>query len=64
LARNTIYCAHYYAIQAMVQAVGEKYSKWYPQIRDALISQLAPWAIIILATPIATSRFTKDDESL
>ena len=33
------YYAHYYAIQAMVQAGDEKYSKWYPQIRDALISQ-------------------------
>jgi len=30
---------HYYAIQAMVQAGDEEYSKWYPQIRDALISQ-------------------------
>ncbi len=33
------YYAHYYAIQAMVQAGDEEYSKWYPQIRDALISQ-------------------------
>jgi hypothetical protein len=30
---------HYYAIQAMVQAGDDEYSKWYPQIRDALISQ-------------------------
>ena len=30
---------HYYAIQAMVQAGDEEYSKWYPQIRDALISK-------------------------
>ena len=30
---------HYYAIQAMVQAGDEEYSKWYPQIRDALVSQ-------------------------
>ncbi len=30
---------HYYAIQAMVQAGDEEYSKWYPQIRDALISR-------------------------
>lgn len=29
---------HYYAIQAMVQAGEEHYTKWYPQIRDALIS--------------------------
>jgi len=33
------YYTHYYAIQAMVQAGDEEYSKWYPQIRDALISQ-------------------------
>jgi putative lipoic acid-binding regulatory protein len=30
---------HYYAIQAMVQAGDEEYAKWYPQIRDALISK-------------------------
>ncbi len=30
---------HYYAIQAMVQAGDEEYSKWYPQVRDALISK-------------------------
>ena len=29
--------AHYYAMQAMVQAGDEHYAKWYPQIRDALI---------------------------
>ena len=33
---------HYYAIQAMVQAGEEHYSKWYPQIRDALISIQQP----------------------
>ena len=31
--------AHYYAIQAMVQAGDQEYSEWYPQIRDALVSQ-------------------------
>ncbi len=30
---------HYYAIQAMVQAGDERYAKWYPQIRDALIAR-------------------------
>ena len=30
---------HYYAIQAMVQAGDEEYAKWYPKIRDALISK-------------------------
>ncbi|MGY8660504.1 MAG: prenyltransferase/squalene oxidase repeat-containing protein [Verrucomicrobiales bacterium] len=33
------YYSHYYAIQAMVQAGDDKYAKWYPKIRDALISQ-------------------------
>ena len=56
------YYAHYYAIQAMVQAGDEQYASWYPRIRDALISKQLPngsWgssyetpmAIIILATP-------------
>ena len=31
------YYAHYYAIQAMVQAGDDEYAEWYPQIRDALI---------------------------
>jgi hypothetical protein len=31
--------AHYYAIQAMVQAGDQEYSDWYPKIRDALVSQ-------------------------
>jgi uncharacterized protein YfaS (alpha-2-macroglobulin family) len=33
------YYAHYYAIQAMVQAGDDEYTKWYPQIRDALLSK-------------------------
>ena len=33
------YYSHYYAIQAMVQAGDEEYSKWYPQVRDTLINQ-------------------------
>ena len=31
------YYAHYYAIQAMVQAGGDHYANWYPKIRDVLI---------------------------
>jgi hypothetical protein len=34
--------AHYYAMQAMVQAGDEHYAKWYPQIRDALIPLQKP----------------------
>ena len=34
--------AHYYAIQAMVQAGEEHYTKWYPQIRDALLAIQQP----------------------
>ena len=33
------YYAHYYAIQAMVQAGDEAYFEWYPKIRDALVKQ-------------------------
>jgi hypothetical protein len=33
------YYTHYYAIQAMVQAGDDEYAKWYPQIRDALITR-------------------------
>lgn len=36
------YYAHYYAIQAMVQAGGDHYAKWYPQIRDVLIGLQQP----------------------
>jgi len=36
------YYAHYYTLQAMVQAGDEHYAKWYPQIRDALINLQQP----------------------
>lgn len=36
------YYAHYYAMQAMVQAGDEHYAKWYPQIRDALLTLQKP----------------------
>ena len=36
------YYTHYYAIQAMVQAGGDHYAGWYPQIRDSLISLQKP----------------------
>ena len=61
------YYSHYYAMQAMIQAGDERYAKWYPKIRDALIKlqkpdgswvekqadypHKTPMAIIILATP-------------
>ncbi len=61
------YYSHYYAMQAMVQASDERYAKWYPKIRDALISlqqpngsweekeldypHKTPMSIIILGTP-------------
>lgn len=61
------YYSHYYAMQAMVQAGDERYAKWYPKIRDSLISlqkpdgswkekeedypHKTPMSIIILATP-------------
>ena len=61
------YYSHYYAMQAMVQAGEEHYAKWYPKIRDTLISlqqpngswqekeldypHKTPMSIIILGTP-------------
>ena len=61
------YYSHYYAMQAMVQAGEERYAKWYPKIRDSLITlqqpngswqeqeqdypHKTPMAIIILGTP-------------
>jgi hypothetical protein len=61
------YYSHYYAMQAMVQAGEERYAKWYPKIRDALITlqkpngswqekeldypHKTPMSIIILGTP-------------
>lgn len=64
---GNFFYAHYYAIQAMVQAGGDHYAKWYPQIRDVLIGlqnpdgswrdkdanfpHNTPMAIITLGTP-------------
>jgi hypothetical protein len=39
---GSYYYAHYYAITAMVQAGGDHYAKWYPQIRDSLIQLQQP----------------------
>ena len=36
------YYAHYYAVQAMVQAGGDHYAKWYPKIRDSLVGLQQP----------------------
>jgi len=30
---------HYYAVQAMWQAGGEQWDRWYPAIRDVLVSR-------------------------
>ena len=64
---GVFYYSHYYAMQAMVQAGEERYARWYPRIRDALITlqqpngswdeegrespHKTPMAIIILGTP-------------
>jgi len=64
---GNFYYSHYYAMQAMVQAGEDRYAKWYPKIRDSLISlqqpngswqekekdypHKTPMAIIILGTP-------------
>ena len=36
------YYGHYYAIQAMYQAGDERYQKWYPKIRNALLKRQRP----------------------
>ena len=36
------YYSHYYAMQAMVQAGDERYAKWYPKIREALLELQNP----------------------
>ena len=39
-SRDTHYFyGHYYAVQAMWQAGGEHWEKWYPAIRDVLVSR-------------------------
>ena len=64
---GNFYYSHYYAMQAMVQAGDKRYAKWYPRIRDSLVSlqqpngswqeqeedypHKTPMAIIILGTP-------------
>ena len=64
---GNFYYSHYYAMQAMVQAGEERYAKWYPKIRDALLTlqkpngswqekeldypHKTPMSIIILGTP-------------
>ena len=44
---NYFFYGHYYAVQAMWQAGGEHWDKWYPAIRDVLIANQRPdgsWA--------------------
>ncbi len=33
---------HYYAVQAMWQAGGERWAKWYPAVRDELLRRQQP----------------------
>ena len=40
LSREThYYYGHYYAVQAMWHAGGQRWQKWYPKVRDALIER-------------------------
>jgi hypothetical protein len=40
VARETHYFyGHYYAVQAMWQTGGERWSRWYPAVRDALLAR-------------------------
>jgi hypothetical protein len=39
---NYFYYGHYYAVQAMWQAGGERWQRWYPAIRDVLVARQEP----------------------
>jgi hypothetical protein len=62
--------AHYYAVQAMYQAGGERWERWYPAIRDVLIQRQRPdgsWADSIGAeygTAMATIILQMPDNSV
>jgi hypothetical protein len=46
-ADNYFFYGHYYAVQAMWQAGGQRWEQWYPAIRDALVATQRPdgsWA--------------------
>ena len=66
MPENYFYYAHYYGVQAMWLAGGERWERWYPAIRDELLtrqrggghwnSQISPeyatsMALIILQLP-------------
>jgi hypothetical protein len=49
---------HYYAVQAMWQAGGERWARWYPAIRDELIARQGPdgsWATSVYGSEYATA---------
>jgi len=62
------YYCHYYALQAMVQSGDGRYAKWYPQIRDALISRQSgngSWAGKVTdKTPTRAAGLPIDDQSV
>ena len=39
---NHYFYGHYYAAQAMWQAGGDYWRRWYPKIRDALLERRKP----------------------
>jgi hypothetical protein len=46
-ADSHFFYGHYYAVQAMWQAGGERWERWYPAIRNVLIERQRPdgsWA--------------------
>ena len=61
---------HYYAVQAMWQAGGERWERWYPAIRDVLIARQQPdgsWADPICSeygTAMATIVLQMPDNSV
>src|SRR4051812_21950437 len=42
LAEGHFFYGHYYAMQAMWQADGERWARWYPAVRDLLVGRQQP----------------------
>ncbi|HVT26833.1 MAG TPA: hypothetical protein VHE81_02335, partial [Lacipirellulaceae bacterium] len=42
LVEGHFFYGHYYAVQAMWQASGERWPQWYPAIRDVLVGRQQP----------------------
>jgi len=55
---NYFYYGHYYAVQATWQAGGDYWSRWYPAVRDELLSRQGPdgsWTSLTICPEYATA---------